>query len=90
MKFRPNQQFTKLGTTRNFTILRPEGFPEGLQSMVFSYHYISGIVIRADAPSGKWRIDRHTIGKLFEAIPGLDGLYDRPEDAAKDLVAKLR
>lgn len=96
MKFRSNQTFTKLGTTKTFYIIRPEGFPEGVRGLVFTAGFDTGfgderrMVIRDDAPTSKWRIDRHVTGKLFEAVPGLDGLYDTPEAAAQALVKMYR
>lgn len=96
MKFHANQKSTKLGTTRTFHILRPEGFPKGDRGLVFLTRIDDGfggeqrLVIRTDAPSGKWRIDRHVMGKMFEAVPCLDGLYDSPEVAARDLMARFR
>jgi hypothetical protein len=92
MSFKSNQRSTSLGTTRKFDILRPEGFPKGVKGLVFLTQIDDGfgsfkrLVIRTDAPSGKWRIDRPTCGKLFESGPGLDGLYNSAHLAAQALV----
>ncbi|OHD21604.1 MAG: hypothetical protein A2Y38_02160 [Spirochaetes bacterium GWB1_59_5] len=95
MSLKPNQRTTTLGTTRSFVILRPEGFPAGKRGLVFLTSFDDGfggerrMVVRTDAPSGKWRIDRHTCGKLWESVPGFEGLYKTAEAAARHL-ATLR
>jgi hypothetical protein len=94
MRLSPNQKMTRLGTTRKFDILQPEGFPKGLHGLVFIIEVLGDwskqiLAVRTDAPSGQWRIDKYGIGGLWEAVPGLDGLYEQPELAAAALVARF-
>jgi hypothetical protein len=94
MRLNTNQRMTHLGTSREFDILQPENFPKGPKGLVFIsevqgdwHNYI--VAVRTDAPSGQWRIDRHVLGHLWDAIPGLDELFDTPELAAQKLVARF-
>ena len=73
-------------------------FPEkGLRGYVFLHkedRYLpqrySGIprqqknnwVVRSDARSGRWRIDRHIVSSLFDCVPDLSALFDSAHDAA--------
>lgn len=90
----PNQKTTRLGTSRKFQILRPSGAPKGPRGL----YYLSDVAldwgtrvcaIRSDTPSGKWRIDLHSCGNLWEVLPGLDGMFETPREAATALVSKF-
>jgi hypothetical protein len=87
MRLSPNQISTRLGTTRRFLILRPEGLRFVTEIKGDLTNTIVSIL--RDQATGKWRIDKYVTGNLWESIPGLDGLYDKPEIAAKALVERF-